>query len=79
MRLLGVGEASGLRAWAAQAPDGKGAVMPIYEYRCRKCGERFEVTAHLAERDKLAVCPKCHGKKVELVISSFTCAAPRKY
>lgn len=53
--------------------------MPIYEYRCRECGERFEVSAPLEKRDKLAVCPKCHGKKVELVISSFTCAAPRKY
>lgn len=53
--------------------------MPLYDYRCKKCGRRFEIDAHLAERDKLAVCPKCHSKKVEVVISSFTCAAPRKY
>ena len=53
--------------------------MPVYEYRCRGCGKRFEITAHLAERDKLAICPKCHSKKVEVVISSFTCAPPRKY
>ena len=53
--------------------------MPVYEYRCRECGQRFEISAPLAKRDKLAVCPKCHAKKVELLISSFTCAPPRKY
>jgi putative FmdB family regulatory protein len=73
-----VGEAASLRL-AAQAWDGKGEAMPVYEYRCQGCGKRFEITAHLAERDKLAICPKCHSKKVEVVISSFTCAPPRKY
>jgi len=53
--------------------------MPIYQYRCRTCGHDFEVMAHLAERDELAVCPACHGTDVELVISSFSCAAPRSY
>jgi putative FmdB family regulatory protein len=70
---------SGGRAEPEPTPGGKGAAMPVYEYRCQKCGKRFEVTAHLDERDKLAVCPKCHGKEVELVISSFTCAPPPKY
>ena len=38
--------------------------MPTYEYRCDKCGERFEITCRMDDRDKLAVCPKCKGKKV---------------
>jgi putative FmdB family regulatory protein len=53
--------------------------MPTYEYRCQDCGRRFEITCHADERDKLAECPKCHGKKVEPVITSFVCAPPKKY
>jgi putative FmdB family regulatory protein len=53
--------------------------MPVYEYRCKECGKKFEVTAHLDERDKLARCPKCESKQVEIVFSSFTCAPPKKY
>ena len=53
--------------------------MPVYEYVCRECGEHFEITAHLEDRDELAVCPNCHGTKVEQVFSSFTCAPPRSY
>jgi putative FmdB family regulatory protein len=53
--------------------------MPTYEYRCKECDKRFEITCHLEERKKLAVCPKCKSKKVKPVFSSFTCAAPPKY
>ena len=53
--------------------------MPTYEYRCKECEKRFEITCHLEDRKKLAVCPKCKSKKVKPVISSFTCAAPRNY
>jgi putative FmdB family regulatory protein len=59
--------------------NAEGGAVPLYDYRCQKCDKRFEVDAPLAKRDKLAVCPKCHSKKVEIVISSFTCAPPRKY
>jgi putative FmdB family regulatory protein len=53
--------------------------MPVYEFKCKKCGEVFSITAHLEEKDKLAVCPKCGGKRVEQVFSTFTCAPPAKY
>lgn len=53
--------------------------MPTYQYRCAKCGKPFEITCHLEERDKLAVCPKCKSTRVEPVFSSFTCPTPRKY
>ena len=53
--------------------------MPTYEYRCDKCGERFEITCHMDERDKPAVCPNCKSKKITPVISSFTCEAPKKW
>jgi len=34
--------------------------MPMYEYRCRNCGERTEVLQHLGE-PRLSVCPRCGG------------------
>jgi putative FmdB family regulatory protein len=39
--------------------------MPIYEYRCRKCGE-FEVTQRITE-PPLARCPTCRGKVTKLI------------
>jgi putative FmdB family regulatory protein len=37
--------------------------MPIYEYRCEKCDERFE--EYLTASDKPAPpCPKCKSAKV---------------
>jgi|YelNatPaOPRAMG01_1025707.scaffolds.fasta_scaffold26639_2 putative FmdB family regulatory protein len=53
--------------------------MPTYEYRCADCGERFEITCRMSEREQLAVCPKCGSRNVEPVISSFSCAPPKKW
>lgn len=42
--------------------------MPLFEYRCQGCGERFEVLV----RDESAVeCPKCHGQALEKQFSVF--------
>ena len=43
--------------------------MPIYEYRCQKCGE-FEVTQKITEQP-LDVCPTC-GQEVKKLISNTT-------
>ena len=42
--------------------------MPLYEYRCRSCGERTEVLQHLDEAP-MAVCPRCGGA-VEKMLSA---------
>ena len=42
--------------------------MPLYEYRCTKCGERIEVLQHLSDAP-LAECPRCGGT-LEKVISA---------
>jgi putative FmdB family regulatory protein len=34
--------------------------MPMYEYRCRNCGERTELLQHLDE-PRMTVCPRCGG------------------
>ncbi len=39
--------------------------MPLYEYRCPKCGERFELLRSSSERDDEAQCPRC-GKKARM-------------
>jgi len=45
--------------------------MPIYEYKCEKCGYKFD---HLARTlsDIAKKCPKCGAKKPEKQISTFS-------
>ena len=42
--------------------------MPIYEYQCEVCTDRFEVKQSMKD-DPLTTCPKC-GKHVQRLISS---------
>ena len=42
--------------------------MPIYEYRCEKCGD-FEVTQRITE-DPLKKCPTCKRKVSKLMSST---------
>ncbi|HWT23035.1 MAG TPA: zinc ribbon domain-containing protein [Solirubrobacteraceae bacterium] len=43
--------------------------MPIYEYRCESCAERFE---ELVRRpDDPVACPECGGTRAERLISAF--------
>ncbi len=45
--------------------------MPIYEYRCEKCGSRFDVLQRIGEDGKHLRCPKCGHEKVEKQFSAF--------
>jgi putative FmdB family regulatory protein len=45
--------------------------MPIYEYECQNCGQRFELYLSLQNNDP-AKCPNCDSEEVERVISPFT-------
>jgi putative FmdB family regulatory protein len=42
--------------------------MPLYDFRCAECGERFE--ARVAS-DEQPACPACGGRVCERVPSSF--------
>jgi putative FmdB family regulatory protein len=44
--------------------------MPIYEFRCTTCGERFEALLAAAERAE-ARCPRCGASRVERLLSTF--------
>ena len=46
--------------------------MPIYEYRCRKCGNQFEVFRGISDPE-VKSCKFCKGKVQKLVsLSSFS-------
>ena len=38
--------------------------MPLYAWKCPKCGHRFEVLASIEKRDEAAVCEECGEKAV---------------
>ena len=45
--------------------------MPIYEYQCAHCGERFEVRQAIGEDGSSVSCPKCHTGDPKRLLSSF--------
>ncbi len=42
--------------------------MPIYEYRCESCQERFEALVYAST---VVACPECGSKTVEKQFSTF--------
>lgn len=40
--------------------------MPTYEYKCKKCGNVFEVF-HSMSADPVKSCPKCGGEVKKLI------------
>ena len=43
--------------------------MPIYGYRCRSCGNEFEVLQRISD-PPLKTCPKCSGELNKLVYAA---------
>ncbi|MEU9152222.1 zinc ribbon domain-containing protein [Streptomyces sp. NPDC048417] len=41
--------------------------MPRYEYRCRTCGDTFELSRPMAESSAPAACPEGHEDTVKLL------------
>lgn len=35
--------------------------MPVYDYKCSRCGRRFELVTSISKRDE-ARCPDCGGE-----------------
>ena len=45
--------------------------MPVYEYRCESCGERFEKLVRSMRQDPPEMrCPACQGTEVRRLISA---------
>jgi putative FmdB family regulatory protein len=41
--------------------------MPRYEYRCRACGDTFELNRPMSESSDPAACPQGHDDTVKLL------------
>jgi putative FmdB family regulatory protein len=41
--------------------------VPLYEFRCRTCGDTFELRRSMAESDAPAPCPGGHQDTVKLL------------
>ena len=52
--------------------------MPLYEYKCKKCGHTFAVLQSFLAGRTGAVCPQCGGKDTERVVSRFSGGAEGK-
>ena len=51
--------------------------MPIYEYHCTKCGNRFELLRTISRSQEEACCPACQGK-AERLVSRFSSVSKGK-
>ena len=50
--------------------------MPIYEYKCEKCGEQFELRRSITGSDDDIECPRCGSKLLNKVYSCFGISSP---
>jgi len=55
------------------------AAMPSYDFRCEKCGGKFNLMLSLSEYDKMKFrCPKCKSTKVKQEIMPFQIKTSKK-
>ncbi len=47
--------------------------MPIYEFRCEDCGERFEKLCFGYREEQDLRCPRCGSSRVRKEFSTFAC------
>jgi putative FmdB family regulatory protein len=53
--------------------------MPTYQYRCEKCGKKFERTETISEHEATKMtCPKCGSKKVSFVPGNVCVVTTKK-
>jgi putative FmdB family regulatory protein len=54
--------------------------MHAYEYRCKDCGERFEISGTIEQHAKepKPACPKCHSHNVEQQPARFQAVTSNK-
>jgi putative FmdB family regulatory protein len=46
--------------------------MPVYEYRCEVCGERFDRLVRTAGLDESVTCPRCGATETRRQWSVFS-------
>ena len=53
--------------------------MPIYEYQCSQCREKFEVRQSMGEDGSKLNCPKCGVGNPSRLLSSFFSPGPSAF
>ena len=48
----------------------EGSTIPIYEYSCQDCGNRFELFVRKVGETSGAACPSCESTSVERLLST---------
>jgi putative FmdB family regulatory protein len=51
--------------------------MPIYEFKCDRCGKEFEEVVYTSTIDRVT-CPQCGAKETRKLISVFSSCRPSK-
>ncbi len=46
--------------------------MPIYEYECESCGNRYAVLVHMKDSTETESCPRCGSQQARKLISSVS-------
>jgi putative FmdB family regulatory protein len=46
--------------------------MPLYEYACKNCGQRFEILQRMGEGAEGLECPGCGEHELEKQFSTFS-------
>ena len=46
--------------------------MPVFEYRCQACNEKFEVLHKSSVNIEEVTCPECNSSKSKKLLSSFS-------
>lgn len=49
--------------------------MPIYEYRCKNCGNEFEMLRGINQSDGEIECEMCGQKQAQKLFSTFAASA----
>ncbi|MCD6302007.1 MAG: zinc ribbon domain-containing protein [Anaerolineae bacterium] len=52
--------------------------MPLYEYRCQDCGQRYDRRRAYQEADAPASCPTCNSTRSQRMLSRFACIASER-
>jgi putative FmdB family regulatory protein len=57
-----------------------GGSMALYEFECKACGKRFELSVPMHDhdrlRDKPPACPQCGKTETHQTVSVFSCKTP---
>ncbi|MFC1872925.1 zinc ribbon domain-containing protein [Chloroflexota bacterium] len=49
--------------------------MPIYEYKCKHCGELFEMFRSISASGEEVSCPVCGKTDAKRELSAFSCGS----